>query len=332
MVRVRGMKRLRVGLVLASVWGLAAPTALAAGEEVSLRETTCSWSLMIEEYRAALKTGSPVLKRYLRTMLKEAALSMPIDLLQEAYDNEREPAVLEALGVALATKSSNTDNPKLIRSVLTRAVKDSDPSLRAAAVRGLRGIGSVDAIAKNSDVATYEQLIRDSSPEVREAVVGNIVEENAKVYFGHHGPVSDAAVSVAAASPDPEMAAKLLRDMSMEKAGSAAVGQLTGQLRSDNTNLRAAAATALGSVSASEAPGAKDSLLALYREDRNPGVRKAIVQSLARLGMAGAVPVLESLRGVDPALAPEIDAWVKALKLPTQEWWIVQREKERLRK
>jgi hypothetical protein len=330
MSRVRGVRSLRVAL--AGGWLLAAPAALAAGEDVSVREVTCSYPALIEDLRAALKTGTPEFQRYMRELLKEAALAMPPDQLIAAIERERDPAVLEALGVGLATRSSNTDDPKLVRPLLLRAMKDSDPSLRAAAVRGLRGIGSVEALEKNSDVASYEHLIRDPSPEVREAVTGNITHESEKVYFGHHAPVAEAAASLAAASPDPELAAKLLREVSMEQVGAEGVRKITQQLRSDSPNLRSAAATALGSVPASQAPGARSSLLELYRNERDPSVRKAILQSIARLGLASAVPTLESLRGVDSSLAPEIDAWVKALKIPVQEWSLIQREKERLRK
>ena len=330
MNRVRGWKNL-LGLVLGGGL-LAGPAALAAGEVVIPRQVTCSYATLIEDLRAALKTGTPEFQRYMKEMLKEAALGMPPEELIAAIEREGEPSILEALGAALAVRASNTDDPKLLQPLLRRAMKDGDPSLRAAAVRGRRGIGSTEIMAKNTDVASYEQLIRDSSSEVREAVVGNLTHENAKVYFGHHAPATEAAISVAMASPDPELTAKLLREVSMEKVSSEGVRQITQQLRSDSPNLRSAAVTALGGVPASQAPEARNSLLELYRNERDPNVRKALLQAIARLGQASAVPTLESLRGVDASLAPEIDAWIKALKLPVQEWSLIQREKERLRK
>lgn len=332
MDRMRGMKGRWGRLALAGAWLLCAPTALASGNDVALREATCSFPAMIDDLRAALKTGSPTFKLYMRTLLKEAALAMPPEALLAAYEQERDPAVLEVLGVALATKSSNINAPQLIRPLLSRAMKDADPSLRAAALRGLRGTGSVELIAKHADLTSYEQLIRDPAPEVRLAVVENIIEENAKVYYGHHAPVTEAAVAVAVAAPTPELAAKLLREVSLEQAGAEAVSQVTRQLKSDDPNLRTAAAMALGGVPSTEASSTKSSLVELYRGERSPAVRKAILQSIARLGFAGSVPVLESLRGVDSSLAPEIDAWIKALRLPLQEWSMIQREKERLLK
>lgn len=316
------------GLVLGG-WLLAAPAALA---DTALQQTTCSFPAMLEDLRSALKSGTPEFQRYMREFLKEAALAMPPGELLAALEAERDPTVLEALGAALATRASNTQDPALLRPLLQRAMKDSDPALRAAAVRGLRGTGSVEFLEKNADVATYGQLIRDPSPEVREAATDNIIHENQKVYFGHYGPATDAAVSMAAAAPDPKLAAKLLSEVSMEQAGPESVRQVTQQLGADSPALRQAAATALGGVPAAQATASRNALLAQYRDEREPGVRKAILQSIAQLGQATAVPTLESLRGVDPAMGPEIDAWLKALKLPVQEWSLIQREKARLLK
>jgi HEAT repeat protein len=330
--RARGMKQRVVGWVLAGAWLLVAPAARAEEPAVMLREATCSLEGMLVDLRAALKTGTPEFQSYMKEMIKESSLGMPVEELQAAIARERDPAVLEALGAGLASRSSNVDDPKLVRPLLLRAMKDSDPSLRAAAVRGLRGIGSVEVLEKNADVASYAHLLQDPSPEVREAVVGNISHESEKVYFGHHAPVAEAAASLAAASQDPELAARLLREVSMEQLSPSGAKKLSQQLRSEHPGLRAAAAIALGSVPATAAAEARSSLLEQYRGERDVGVRKAILQAIARLGLASAVPTLESLRGVEPALAPEIDAWIKALKLPVQQWSLIHREKERWRK
>lgn len=322
----RGMRRWVLG-----GWLLAAPAAL-AGNGVAVQQTTCSLPGMIEDLRAALKTGTPEFQRYMKEMLKEAALAMPPGELLAAIEREREPAVLEALGAGLATRASNVTDATLLRPLLHRAMKDADPALRAAAVRGLRGTGSVEFLQKNADVASYEQFVRDASPEVREAATENVIHENQHVYFGRHGPAADAAISMAAASSDPALAARLLGEVSMGQAGPEAVQQLTRQLGADSPALRQAAATALGSVPVAQAAETRSALLELYRNEREPGVRKAILQSIARLGHVTAVPTLESLRGMDPSMGPEIDAWLKALKLPVQEWSLIQREKERLRR
>jgi hypothetical protein len=101
-------------------------------------------------------------------------------------------------------------------------------------------------------------------------------------------------------------------------------------LGSDSSEVRAAATTALGGVPVTEMASARQSLLAMYRGERDPSVRKAILESIARLGFSSAVPELQRLRGIDPSLAPEIDAWVRVLNMNLQEWSLILRERQRL--
>ncbi|HEX5753414.1 MAG TPA: HEAT repeat domain-containing protein [Archangium sp.] len=320
----------RMALLAAAAWLLPAPAG--AQDKLPIERVTCSFSNMLEDLRAGLKTGSPAYRKYLLQHLKEAARAMPPEELRAAVEQERDPAVLEALGAALATHAGFTEDPTALQPLLKRASQDADPATRAAAVRGLRGTGSVETLARNGNTVTYAQLIRDASPEVREAVVGNLVAEDATVYSGHDRTVSETAVETALASPDPEVAAKLLREVSMEQVGSETVRKLTGQLKAESPTLRAASASALGGVPGAEAPGATSSLVELYRNEKDPAVRKAALQGIARLGLSGALPTLGSLRGVAPALDPEIDAWETVLRRGLQEWTLVLREKERIRK
>lgn len=326
------LKRMgRAALLSALVWLVPAP-ALATGPTASLRQATCTVEGMLDDVREALKGGSPALQRYVKLRLKEAALAMPAASLQAALARERDPAMLETLGAALATKASNAESPELVQPLLARASGDADPAVRAAAVRALRAVPSVEFMAKNGGVVTYEQLVRDPAPEVRTAVAENIVAESLEVYSGHDRTVSEAAVATAAAAQDPAVAAKLLGEVSMERVGPEAVETVTRQLRSEDPGLRAAAATALGGVPGTSAEGARSSLVELYRSEKDPAVRKAALQGIARLGQAGATPLLESLRGVDRSMDPEIDAWLSALKLNLQEWELLLREKQRIRR
>jgi hypothetical protein len=323
------MNTLRTALLAV---GLLATPALAAGEVQVPKRVACTMEGMLEDVRAGLKSGSPAYQRYVRARLKEAAIAMSPDALRLAVAQERDPAVLEAVGAALATKASNAEQPELVQALLSRASQDSDPSLRAAALKALRGTPSVEFMAKNGSVITYEQLARDAAPEVRQAVVENLVEESAKVFYGHDKTVSETAASVAATVEDPALAAKLLSEVSMEQVGPEAVGKITQQLRSEDAGVRTAAAKALGGVPATEMAGARGSLLELFRNDKDANVRKAALEGLARLGQSSARPLLQSLRGVDPAMDPEIDAWLSAMKLNLQEWHLLLREKQRLRK
>jgi len=322
----------RVASLLAGVWLLATPAAHAAGEPPPPRRVECSFEGMLEDVRRALKLGSPAYQRYVAERLREAARAMPPEQLLAAVGKERDPAVLEVLGSALSARMSYSREATLLQPLLTRAMGDSDPALRAAAVRGLRGIGSVEAMSDNGNVVTYEQLIRDSAPEVREAVVDNLVHENAKVYFGHDRAVSEMAVAAAETAKDPAVAARLLSQVSMEQVGPETVQRLYRQLREGPPEVRTSAAQALGGVPGRESAGARDELLALYKSDADPAVRKAALEGLVRLGLGSARPQLESLRGVAPSLDPEIDAWLAALKLGIQEWNLLLKQKQRMQK
>jgi HEAT repeat protein len=323
--------RLRAAL-LAAATSLLPITAQAQGPVSLPMQTTCSYSNMLRDLRHGLREGSPTLKRYLLEQFKEAARAMPADELLAAVAHEREPAVLEVLGAGLAAKAGFVEDPSLVQPVLQRAMSDGDPALRAAALRSLERTGSVEMMEKNGGVVTYSQLIRDPSPEVRAAVASNLITENAKVYFGNGKGVSEAAVAAAVASPDPAVAAKLLREVSMAKVGPEAVDQLRGQLRADDAELRAAAASALGGVPGPQSASARGSLVELYRTEKDPAVRKAALAGIVRAGFSGSRATLESLRGVAPGMDPEIDAWLAALKLNVQEWTMLLREKERIRK
>ncbi len=324
--------KMRRAILLALGLGLSPALVWAQQPAAAPRQTACTVEGMLEDLRVGLKEGSPAYQRYVRMRLKEAAIAMPPEALRVAVSQERDPAVLEAVGAALATKASNMQKPEILQPLLSRASQDADPGLRAAAVKALRGSPSLEFMAQNGNVVTYEQLVRDTAPEVRQAVAENLVAESSQIYFGHDKSVSEAAVKVAAASKDPEVAAKLLGEVSMEAVGHETVEQLTRMLRAEEPGMRAAAAKALGGVPGTEAAGARRSLVELFRGDKDPAVRKATLEALARLGHSNARPLLESLRGVDASMDPEIDAWLNAMKLNLQEWHLLLREKQKLRK
>ncbi len=317
----------RAALTLAGVAAVALVSSELRGQR--LERAPCSLAVMVEDLRGALQDGSPALQKYMRTLLKEGALRLPVEELRAAFAAERDPKVLEALGVALATRASNAGDAAMIAPILERARGDGDPALRAAALRGLRGVGSVEMMAKSRG-PTYADFARDPSPEVREAAADNLIHEGAQVYFGHEGAVSDAAVGAAAASPDPAIAARLLTGTSMEQAGAEAVATLIARLAAPEAELRAAAARALGGVPATRAEQARRALVARYSSEPEREVKVAVLEGLVQLGLGGARPLLESLRGVDPALGPEIDAWLQVLAMNLQEWSIILREKQRL--
>jgi HEAT repeat protein len=233
----------------------------------------------------------------------------------------------EHLAAALVARTERGLEPEAMQAVAQRALADRDPALRAATIRALRRTG---ALERTGDL--YERLVRDPSPEVRKEAATNLVEDNLEVYGGRDGPAANAAVAAAAAaaSSDPKVTAQVLSQLMTGEISSESVSKIQQLLGHSSAEVRAAASTALGGVPAAEMASARESLLGMYRGERDTGVRKAILESIARLGFSGAVPELHRLRGIDPSLAPEIDAWTRVLNMNLQEWSLILREKQRL--
>jgi Arc/MetJ family transcription regulator len=316
---------------LALTAGLLAPALAPAQQPASppgapaLKAGTCSVEGLMDSIRRGLGSKSEAYKLYLRTLLRESAVNLPLHELQAAFEREYDPVMVEHLAAALVARTERGLEDEAFQTVAKRALEDRDPSLRAATVRAMRLTG---ALERTGDM--YERLVRDPSPEVRMEAATNLVEDNLKVYGGHHGPAADAAVSAAAAASDPKVAAHILGQLMTGEISAGSARKLEQLLGSDSTEVRAAASTALGGVPVSEMASARQALLGMYRGESDKGVRKAILQSIVRLGFSGAVPELQRLRGVDPSLAPEIDAWIRVLDMNFQDWSLILREKQRL--
>lgn len=300
---------------------------LAASSPAEPELSQCTPDALFADAREGLASGSPALRRYLRSLLVEAALVMPNDELRRRFEREDDPAMIEALGAALAQKAQSTDDPSLVQGVLARAVQDGDPARRAAAVRALRATGSVELMAANGGDVDYARLIKDGAAEVRDAVVDNLIAEDREVYSGHSQELSEASLEAAFAAEDGALTAKLLGAVSTQEVGKEAGRALARALDDDEALVRAASARALGGLSPKTA--GEDTvamLVARYRSDDDLAVRRAILESIARLQRQRAIPVLLSLRPVDPRLQPEIDAWVAVLQRGLPEWSLILRE------
>lgn len=306
--------------------------------EPKLEQKACTLTAQLQTLRLGLLRGSPALKKFLRRQLRERAPAIPEAELRAAFEREPEPEMIEELSGALAARMARLGEPAALRAPLARAVSDADPAARAAALRGLRGTGSVEAMAKLGGV-DYARLVRDPAPAVRQAVVSNLLSESAEVYFGHDRAVSEQAIAVALAArsgpaADPGLAARLLSGVSTESVGAQAVAELLSMLEGPAepslSALRAAVVTALGGVPASESSRVVTRLLELYRQDAARDVRRAVLEALVRLTMAGSTPLLDALRPVDASLDSEIDAWQRAVQSGLQEWSLLLREKQRL--
>jgi hypothetical protein len=303
--------------------GTAAAQVLAPGP--ALQGESCSVEGLMDSIRHGLKSNSEAYKKYLRTLLRESAVSLPDQELRAAFERETDPVMAEHLAAALVARTERGADPEAIKAVAKRALEERDPALRAAAVRSMRRTSALE-----STDGAYEKLVRDASPEVRQEAATNIVEDIQQVYSGYHGPASDAAVSAAAAATDPKVTAKILGNMDTQMISAGSAGKIQSLLRSDDAEVRRAAALALGGVPAEQMASARQSVLAMYRDERDASVRKALLQSIAQLGFIEAIPELQRLRSTDPSLAPEIDAWIRVLSLDLQEWNLILREKQRL--
>ena len=290
----------------------------------ALEPSTCSVDGLTRSLRQGLGSTSRAYQKYLRTLLQESAVTLPEDELRAAFERERDPAMAERLAAAMVARTERGADPGGMKAVAERALSEPDPAVRAATVRSMRRTSALENTGE-----LYERLVRDPSPEVRAEAATNIVEDIREVYAGFHGPASDAAVSAAAASSDAQVTAKILAGLDTQKISAESASRIQALLRSDDAELRRAAALALGGVPAELMASARASVLGTYRGEQSVEVRKALLQSIAQLGFLGAVPELQRLRSFDPALAGEIDAWVSVLSLDLQEWNLILREKQR---
>ncbi|HYH95126.1 HEAT repeat domain-containing protein [Hyalangium sp.] len=329
MTRLSSFRASSLGLAALTLCHLL-PTAVAAqasssGQAPALAGERCSVQGLMDQIRLGLGSKSEAYKRYLKTLLRESAVTLPDAELRAAFDRETDPVMAEHLAAALVARTERGADPSAMQAVAKRALEERDPAVRAATVRAMRRTSATESTGD-----MYERLVRDSSPEVRMEAATNLVEDNKYVYAGQLGSVADSAVAAAAAATDPKVTAKILGELSTEKISADSASRIKSLLGSDNAEVRKAAATALGGVPAAEMASARESLIAMYRGERDTGVRKALLQSIAQLGFSGAVPELQRLRSVDPSLASEIDTWTRVLNLGLQEWSLILREKQRL--
>ena len=290
-----------------------------------LQGETCSVQGLMDSIRRGLGSKSEAYKKYLRTLLRESAVTLPDSELRAAFERETDPVMAEHLAAALVARTERGADPSAIRAVARRALEEPDPALRAATLRAMR---RTSALENTGDM--YERLVRDPSPEVRQEAATNIVEDIEHVYSGFHGPASDTAVAAAVASTDPTVTARILGNLDTQKISADSASKIQSLLRSDDARVREAAAIALGGVPAEQMASAREALLDMYRGERDSGVRKALLRSIAQLGFSSAVPELRRLRSVDPSLASEVDTWIRVLGMDLQEWNLILREKQRL--
>ncbi|WP_223758203.1 HEAT repeat domain-containing protein [Myxococcus sp. RHSTA-1-4] len=287
-----------------------------------LKTVPCELSTLLDEYRKG--KASPAYRRYVREQLRGLVESLPEETLWSRLQAERDPELLAVVAEAWVLRYALDGKPVVLVRLVEHLNQERDPTLKATLVRALAHTGEPstellgDRVLKGQDV--YRDWVKDPSPAVRSAVVENFREEAAR-NFGRFRGVAERAVSLAALADDPSTAAGLLTSTSIEAAGGASVRQVRELLQSsEHPEVRAAAARALGTSPVSQLPESLNALAARYAAETDKDVRSAILESISRLGLSRAVPVLEKLRGVDPTMQAEVDGWLALLAEQPQTW------------
>lgn len=266
---------------------------------------------------------------YLHRVFARMAPGLGDDEVLRLFMEEREPAGLLMLGVELAGRFNKSGDRRLLDALMERAQNDADPVLRARAVACLKHVGDAgsESLAEHG-VATYDQLILDPASEVREQVAENLRDEHT-LSVPRVRATGLTSLRAARATDDPALAARMVEKLTLDSGGAEELVELEALVHEGSgARLRAAAAKAMGSLPVSQRDDATELLLREYRRQTSPEIRRAILAALVRLHFAGAVPILESLRGVDPAMQGEIDKWLAVLAQGQQQWYLLERQKK----
>ncbi len=280
----------------------------------------------MDSIRRGLGSKSEAYKKYLRTLLRESAVTLPDSELRAAFERETDPVMLEHLAAAMVARTERGADPEAMKAVAKRALEERDPAVRAATLRALR---RTSALENTGDM--YERLVRDPSPEVRQEAATNIVEDIQNVYSGFHGPASDSAVSAAVASSDPKVTAKILGNLDTEKIGAESAQQ--APVAAAQRGCRGAPGgghRARRSARGGDGQRPRSPCSPCTATRGIPGCARPSSRASPSWASPARCPTCQRLRSVDPSLAPEIDTWIRVLSMDLQEWNLILREKQRL--
>ena len=115
--------------------GAASAQVAAPGPE--LQGERCSVEGLMDSIRRGLQSNSEAYKRYMKTLLRESAVTLPDSELRAAFERERDPVMSEHLAAALVARTERGADPEAIKAVAKRALEERDPALRAAVDRWL---------------------------------------------------------------------------------------------------------------------------------------------------------------------------------------------------
>jgi hypothetical protein len=255
--------------------------------EAPLLPTSCQLPLLVSDLRVAFREGSPAAQRYVRDILVDTAAAASLNDLQSLVAQEQ-----DARSHTLQRIGDSTE----LQPLLERLETEKIPELRAALIRPLEA--TLEPVK-----GLYSDLIRDPSSEVRKAVA-EVVVAGEKISHGNIQEFAERAISVAVAAQevDPDAGAKILEQEDIKTASEEAISSLLTLLEVNNSQLRGAAAIALGTVSAAQAERTTNALVARYQIELDRTVRSNILQAIVHIGFSRAIPILESLRNGEHSL------------------------------
>ena len=282
----------------------------------------------MDSIRRGLGSKSEAYKKYLRTLLRESAVTAARRASSAPPSSgSTDPAMVEHLAAALVARTERGADPEAIRPSPQRALEERDPAVRAATVRALR---RTSALENTGDM--YERLVRDPSPEVRAEAATNIVEDNLRGVRGlprpRDGRRGGGRGRLLGPEGDREDAGGILDTGKVSADVGAA--RSSGCCAASPPRCARRRPLALGGVPAEQMASARQAVLAMYRDERDPGVRKALLQSIAQLGFPARSPSSSGCAAWTPAWRPRSTRGFESLNLDLQEWNLILREKQRL--
>lgn len=287
----------------------------------------CSASELLDQLRSTEAKSSPALRSYLSEKLRLVIGVAGPDEAARLFAAENDPVALEAIGAAMTA----SEDPLLLAAFGARLDAETDPELRASMVRsiGEAAASGDDVLAQAGAQSSYSTLIRDPAPEVRSAIAKNLKSEIA-ASSGTDPASTSAALLVASAAEDSVSQAAILASVNLQGATAKDLDRVRALISSDSREVSAAAVRALGSGPPAQNNALTEELIELFAKSSNLAVRRAILEALARLKFADAVPILQSLKLQGDDVDRDIDNWIAALSRGWQYWQQIAREKQRL--
>ncbi|WP_255217478.1 HEAT repeat domain-containing protein [Myxococcus sp. AM010] len=298
-----------------------------------LKEVPCEFTALLAEYRQG--HASPAYRRYVREQLRGLVESLSEDVHWRHLSQEQDADVLALLSDTWVLRYALEGQARILERLVDRVRETPDARLRAVLIRSLQQTGEPSTqllgiqVLKGRDV--YRDWVTDAAPEVRAAAVENFREEAARD-AGRYRVVAERAVSLATVADDSATAAGLLGASSIEAVRGPAVAQVRTLLQSaQSPDVRAAAARALATSPVAELSASLDALAARYSAEPDASVREALLESISRLGLSRAVPVLERLRDTSAAARDEVAPWLTLLAEQPQRWEVLDTARRSLR-